>query len=186
MTLHPSQNNTTTCARARHSRHLPPPRCLDDRIAIMAFSKSTRIIILLIIDSIFFLIELITGYAVHSLALVADSFHMVSQPWPPPRALATQLTRVTAKRRSFPLCRALGRQGCLAEDQQQVLHVRLATRRDAGSSCQWRLPRRPLRLHLSGSHSTLCRAPRSCPAEARAHRGLPRTCIKHRRPVPVP
>ncbi|KAL8867107.1 MAG: hypothetical protein Q9174_005874 [Haloplaca sp. 1 TL-2023] len=42
----------------------------------MALSKSTRIIILLAIDSAFFLLELIVGYGVHSLALVADSFHM--------------------------------------------------------------------------------------------------------------
>ncbi|CAK4031826.1 Zinc homeostasis factor 1 [Lecanosticta acicola] len=44
----------------------------------MALSKSTRIIILLVIDSAFFLLELISGYAVHSLALVADSFHMLN------------------------------------------------------------------------------------------------------------
>lgn len=44
----------------------------------MPLSKSNRILILLAIDSSFFLIELIVGYAVHSLALVADSFHMVS------------------------------------------------------------------------------------------------------------
>ena len=44
----------------------------------MALSKSTRILILLAIDSAFFLVELITGYAVHSLALVADSFHMLN------------------------------------------------------------------------------------------------------------
>ncbi|KAH8692106.1 cation efflux protein [Talaromyces proteolyticus] len=44
----------------------------------MALSKSNRIIILLIIDSVFFLLELIVGYAVHSLALVADSFHMLN------------------------------------------------------------------------------------------------------------
>ncbi|KAL9102920.1 MAG: hypothetical protein Q9163_001980 [Psora crenata] len=42
----------------------------------MGFSKSTRILILLGIDSAFFLLELTVGYAVHSLALVADSFHM--------------------------------------------------------------------------------------------------------------
>ena len=35
--------------------------------------------ILLGIDSAFFLLELVVGYAVHSLALVADSFHMVLQ-----------------------------------------------------------------------------------------------------------
>lgn len=34
--------------------------------------------ILLAIDVAFFLLELITGYAVHSLALVADSFHMLN------------------------------------------------------------------------------------------------------------
>jgi zinc transporter 1 len=44
----------------------------------MALSKSTRIIILLVIDSLFFILELSTGYAVHSLALVADSFHMLN------------------------------------------------------------------------------------------------------------
>lgn len=44
----------------------------------MALSKSTRIILLLIIDTAFFLIELITGYAVNSLALIADAFHMLN------------------------------------------------------------------------------------------------------------
>ncbi|KAJ5698712.1 hypothetical protein N7462_000717 [Penicillium macrosclerotiorum] len=44
----------------------------------MRLSKTNRIIILLVIDSAFFLLELITGYAVHSLALVADSFHMLN------------------------------------------------------------------------------------------------------------
>lgn len=44
----------------------------------MPLSKSSRIIILLAIDSAFFFVELIIGYAVHSLALVADSFHMLN------------------------------------------------------------------------------------------------------------
>lgn len=44
----------------------------------MALSKSSRIIILLAIDSAFFLLELVVGYAVHSLALVADAFHMLN------------------------------------------------------------------------------------------------------------
>ncbi|KAF2118405.1 cation efflux protein [Lophiotrema nucula] len=44
----------------------------------MGLSKSTRILILLGIDSAFFLLELVVGYAVHSLALVADSFHMLN------------------------------------------------------------------------------------------------------------
>lgn len=44
----------------------------------MALSKATRILILLAIDSVFFFIELITGYTIHSLALVADAFHMLN------------------------------------------------------------------------------------------------------------
>lgn len=44
----------------------------------MALSKSSRIAILLAIDVVFFLIELVAGYAFHSLALVADSFHMLN------------------------------------------------------------------------------------------------------------
>lgn len=41
-------------------------------------SKEIRIISLLILDSLFFLLEAIVGYAVGSLALVADSFHMLN------------------------------------------------------------------------------------------------------------
>ncbi|RAH81914.1 zinc/cadmium resistance protein [Aspergillus japonicus CBS 114.51] len=44
----------------------------------MGLSKTNRILILLAIDSAFFLLELIAGYSVHSLALVADSFHMLN------------------------------------------------------------------------------------------------------------
>lgn len=44
----------------------------------MGLSKSRRIQILLAIDAVFFLIEIIIGYSVHSLALVADSFHMLN------------------------------------------------------------------------------------------------------------
>ncbi|KAK9238172.1 cation efflux protein [Lipomyces kononenkoae] len=41
-------------------------------------SRQGRIISLLVIDSAFFLLEVVIGYAVHSLALVADSFHMLN------------------------------------------------------------------------------------------------------------
>lgn len=41
-------------------------------------NKEVRILALLALDTIFFLLEIIIGYAVHSLALVADAFHMVS------------------------------------------------------------------------------------------------------------
>jgi divalent metal cation (Fe/Co/Zn/Cd) transporter len=44
----------------------------------MGWSKSTRIKVMLVIDVMFFLLELGVGFAVHSLALMADAFHMVS------------------------------------------------------------------------------------------------------------
>ncbi|KAI0173577.1 cation efflux protein [Hypoxylon sp. FL1284] len=44
----------------------------------MAWSKTTRISIMLAIDIVFFLVELITGFLVHSLALTADAFHMLN------------------------------------------------------------------------------------------------------------
>ncbi|ODQ59429.1 hypothetical protein WICANDRAFT_31584 [Wickerhamomyces anomalus NRRL Y-366-8] len=44
----------------------------------MTTGKEIRIISLLVLDTIFFLIEVIIGYAVHSLALIADSFHMLN------------------------------------------------------------------------------------------------------------
>ncbi|KAI0383453.1 cation efflux protein [Hypomontagnella monticulosa] len=44
----------------------------------MAWSKSTRISVMLAIDLVFFLVELIAGFLVHSLALTADAFHMLN------------------------------------------------------------------------------------------------------------
>ncbi|KAH7344959.1 cation efflux protein [Rhizoctonia solani] len=44
----------------------------------MGLSRTARIKILLAIDTAFFFVELIVGYAVGSLALVADSFHMLN------------------------------------------------------------------------------------------------------------
>ncbi|KAI0881499.1 cation efflux protein [Annulohypoxylon maeteangense] len=44
----------------------------------MAWSKTTRISIMLAIDITFFLVELISGFMVHSLALMADAFHMLN------------------------------------------------------------------------------------------------------------
>ena len=41
-------------------------------------SKEIRIASLLILDTVFFFLELIVGYSVHSLALIADSFHMLN------------------------------------------------------------------------------------------------------------
>jgi len=44
----------------------------------MALSRIVRISAMLVIDTVFFLIEIIAGYYAHSLALVADSFHMLN------------------------------------------------------------------------------------------------------------
>lgn len=44
----------------------------------MAWSRSARITFLLVLDVVFFFVELIVGYAVGSLALVADAFHMLN------------------------------------------------------------------------------------------------------------
>ncbi|KAJ8084090.1 Zinc resistance conferring protein [Marasmius tenuissimus] len=44
----------------------------------MGLSRAVRIKILLAIDVLFFFVELTVGYAVGSLALVADSFHMLN------------------------------------------------------------------------------------------------------------
>lgn len=60
----------------------------------MGLSRSKRIMILLVIDTAFFFLEIIAGYTVHSLALVADSFHMVRKPR---EASGTLLTLPTAE-----------------------------------------------------------------------------------------
>lgn len=59
-------------------------RAPRDIPADMAWSKTTRIKVMLAIDILFFFIELTVGFAVHSLALMADAFHMV-RPFSPPR-----------------------------------------------------------------------------------------------------
>ncbi|KAL2755794.1 hypothetical protein ACRALDRAFT_1043153 [Sodiomyces alcalophilus JCM 7366] len=44
----------------------------------MGWSKSTRISVMLVLDIVFFLLELIVGMLVKSLALLADAFHMLN------------------------------------------------------------------------------------------------------------
>lgn len=44
----------------------------------MALSRTARITLLLVIDILFFFLELVVGYVVGSLALVTDSFHMLN------------------------------------------------------------------------------------------------------------
>ncbi len=40
--------------------------------------KSCRLITMMVLTSSFFLAEIVTGYTTHSVALIADSFHMLS------------------------------------------------------------------------------------------------------------
>ncbi|KAK2683528.1 Cation efflux protein [Fusarium oxysporum f. sp. vasinfectum] len=44
----------------------------------MAWSKSTRIKVMIAIDTLFFLVEIVSGFLAHSLALMADAFHMLN------------------------------------------------------------------------------------------------------------
>ncbi|KAK7404047.1 Zinc resistance conferring protein [Neonectria punicea] len=44
----------------------------------MAWSKSTRIKVMIALDTAFFILELTTGFLAHSLALMADAFHMLN------------------------------------------------------------------------------------------------------------
>lgn len=44
----------------------------------MKFSREARIITLLVIDTVFFFVEITSGYAVGSLALISDAFHMLN------------------------------------------------------------------------------------------------------------
>jgi zinc transporter 1 len=45
----------------------------------MGLSRQSRMVIVGTFTFLFFLMEIITGYVAGSIALVADSFHMVSQ-----------------------------------------------------------------------------------------------------------
>jgi cation diffusion facilitator family transporter len=44
----------------------------------MKFGKTGRLLAMLSVTASFFLVELVVGYVTHSMALVADSFHMLS------------------------------------------------------------------------------------------------------------
>jgi len=62
------------------SRYRQPLRCWGPATGDpfkMGWSKSTRIIVMIVLDTVFFVAELGVGYWVGSLALIADAFHMV-------------------------------------------------------------------------------------------------------------
>jgi hypothetical protein len=69
-----------------------------------------------------FLTVCVLGYAVHSLALVADSFHMVREP----QCMFHNgiLTLAIAERCVIIVCRIMGRQSCKPGDDLQYLHLR--------------------------------------------------------------
>jgi hypothetical protein len=89
----------------------------------MGLTKEQRIGILLGIDGVFFLVELSVGYAVHSLALVADAFHMVSPPVP--NCPSNLLTPASVERCLVPLCRSVGRT-CRKYRKLEYVHLWLA------------------------------------------------------------
>lgn len=45
---------------------------------MLKFGKTARLLSMLGVTTLFFLVEIIVGYLCHSMALVADSFHMLS------------------------------------------------------------------------------------------------------------
>ena len=77
--------------------------------------------ILLGIDSVFFLLELVVGYAVHSLALVADSFHMVCLL---NYVLGGAVANVSAAERChITPGRTVGSEGCEREDKLEEVYI---------------------------------------------------------------
>lgn len=59
-----TEETSDTASAAHHSRY--------------RLSRSTRLIIMLTMTFAFFAVELAFGYLSHSMALIADSFHMLS------------------------------------------------------------------------------------------------------------
>lgn len=101
----------------------------------MAWSKTTRIQVMLAIDVMFFLLELSVGLAVGSLALLADSFHMVrrirrdtlglTEPFRYGLCIkqdsVTNTISYVAKRYHFSTCRIVGPFFDQAGDNRSVL-----------------------------------------------------------------
>ncbi len=104
----------------------------------MALSKSVRMQILLAIDVAFFLLELVAGtfysrvgrtalltfhagYAFHSLALVADSFHMVNLLRI--RKPATADSGMIVERCTVVMRRSLGGSGCWETNEFKNIHI---------------------------------------------------------------
>ncbi|CAE6435125.1 unnamed protein product [Rhizoctonia solani] len=116
----------------------------------MGLSRAARIKILLAIDTAFFFVELIVGYAVGSLALVADSFHMLNDVL----SLIVALYAIKATISKWRICQVL---------------VRLASCRDPGCSHQRRLSACPLFLNFHGGHRKILLHPRNIKSQARSH-----------------
>ncbi|KND88748.1 Zinc/cadmium resistance protein, partial [Tolypocladium ophioglossoides CBS 100239] len=66
-----------------HKRQLPSPgasclRCLSTTMAFVKVTRKQRLIATIVISFSFFVAELVAGFYTHSLALVADAFHYLS------------------------------------------------------------------------------------------------------------
>lgn len=150
----------------------------------MAPSKSTRIMILLAIDTCFFFLELVVGYAVHSLALVADSFHMVCNTM---KIISKQtLTVISAQRCDLTSRWTVGSQGRKPADKLEAIHLWLAARRDSRSAYQRCLSGCAVPLHLPRGYSAFCRTTGSFAPQDHSDCWLIRPGFQHCRPVPLP
>jgi hypothetical protein len=75
-----SRRKVRSSSEQQHPQHHNVPSATGGalcEVSKMAWSKSTRITIMLAIDAAFFVLELGVGLLVGSLALMADAFHMV-------------------------------------------------------------------------------------------------------------
>ncbi|KAG5648054.1 hypothetical protein DXG03_007089 [Asterophora parasitica] len=135
----------------------------------MAMSRSARITLLLIIDILFFFIELIvgklmrilrkspsetystTGYAVGSLALVADSFHMLNDVMSLIVALyAIKASPFISPRLMYSKSRDLV-DFFLFRGLEVLLWV--AQSRNPRGTCKRRVPSRAMLLHIPRGHT---------------------------------
>jgi Co/Zn/Cd efflux system component len=74
----------------------------------MGLSKTTRISIMLVIDIVFFLVELAAGLYSQSLALMADAFHMVREKCLHSFLVSTNKSLSSVKRHHHTFNRSMG------------------------------------------------------------------------------
>ena len=146
--LRPLSSCSLLCLSSRYEQSLNEccnTRSKHGKPAGKMVSKSTRIIILLCIDTAFFLLELIVGYGVHSLALVADSFHMLNDVL----SLCVGLWAVRIANKGKTKMYTYGVSKTTNKWLDSLLNLSpVATSRDAWGTGQRRLPGSIVPLHL--------------------------------------